>query len=580
MRRDERGREGEVLLRIIIRFLLVFILVASSVCATASLDANDSIWNAVFGGLGYDVARCIRQTGDGGYIVAGWTTSFGLGNADVWLVKVNASGSMKWNRTIGGAGKDEAYCVQVTNDGGYVTAGCTESSGAGLSDFWLIKTDENGSVSWDREFGGVYDECAFCVQQTIDGGYVVAGYTESFGAGSSDFWLVKTDQLGLPLWNRTYGGSGLDQAFSVVQASDGNGYVIAGQTDSLGAGSSDFWLVRTDSSGNIVWSRSYGGSNSDVARSFQQTSDGGYVAAGWTTSFGAGSSDYMLVKVDGEGRQQWSKTYGGLDSDEAYTVQQTSDGGYMIAGSTMSYGLGGWDFWQVKTDANGNKLWDQPNGGLLDDQAYSVQQTSDGGFIVAGSTLSYGHGSADFWITKNVPPPPRPPENDHDVAIVGVSPSRVIIGEGNTLAISVTVANLGKYSEATTVSVYADTMLIDAYPIFIAIGHTESFDFAWNSSGFAKAIYRLSAVADPVFGETEAARANNTYDDGEVTVTIIGDVQGDMRVDCLDILSLGKAYLSDPEKSNWNLYCDFNDDGRVDSYDLQLLSQNFGKTSG
>jgi hypothetical protein len=569
----------EVLLRIVLRLLLVLMLATFSFCAAVSLSADDSIWNAAFGGLENDVARCVQQTSDGGYIVAGWTTSFGQGNADVWLVKVNASGSMVWNKTIGGAGNDEAYCVQATNDGGYVIAGCTESSGAGLSDFWLIKTDGSGAVSWDREYGGAHDDFAFCVRQTSDGGYVVVGYTESFGAGSSDYWLVKTDGYGSMMWNQTYGGVGLDQAFCVVQNSNG-GYAMAGQTDSLGAGNSDFWLVCTDSWGSVVWSRAFGGSNVDVARSIQETSDGGYVVAGWTASFGAGSDDYMLLKVDDEGRQQWSKTFGDLYSDEAYAVQQTADGGYMIAGSTMSYGLGGWDFWQVKTDANGNKLWDQPNGGILDDQAYSVQQTSDEGFVVAGSTLSYGEGLADFWVTKNMPRPPRPPENDHDVAIVGVSPSRVVLGEGSTLIISVTVANLGKYSETTLVSVYANATLVDAYPLLIMVGHTESFDFAWNTSGFVKTTYELKAVAAPVLGETDTARANNTYDDGEVTVTTMGDVQGDMRIDCLDVFSLGRAYSSDPSKPNWNLYCDFNDDGHVDSADLQLLSQNFGETSG
>jgi hypothetical protein len=560
--------------------LVVFMLTALSFCAAVSLSADSSIWNSAFGGSGDDVARCVQQTGDGGYIVVGWTMSFGQGNADVWLIKINASGSMAWNRTFGGASKDEAYFVQATNDGGYIIAGCTESFGSGLADFWLIKTDGNGIASWDRKYGGAYDDYAFCVRQTSDGGYVVVGYTESFGAGSSDYWLVKTDQLGNQQWNQTYGGVGLDQAFCVVQTIDGNGYVIAGQTDSFGAGSSDFWLVLTDSLGSMVWSRSFGGSNTDVARSVQETSDGGYAVAGWTASSGAGSNDFMLLKVDGDGRQQWSKTYGGLYSDEAYAVQQTMDGGYMIAGSTMSYGLGGWDFWQVKTDSNGNKLWDQPNGGLLDDRAYSVQQTSDGGFIVAGSTLSYGEGLTDFWLTKNVPPPPRPPESDHDVAVLGVSPSRVIVGEGNTLTINVTVANLGKYSETTFVSVYVNTTLVDAYPIFAAIGHTESFDSAWNTSGFIKATYELSAVVDSVLGETDAARANNTYNDGEVIVTVIGDVQGDMKVDCFDVFKLGKAYSSDPAKPNWNLYCDFNDDGHVDSTDLQLLSQNFGKTPG
>ncbi len=566
-------------MKIGISLLLILMLAVFSLCTAVSPSEDESIWNVAVGGFGNDVARCVQQTSDGGYIVAGWTTSFGQGNADAWLVKVNASGSMEWNRTIGGVGKDEAYSVQATSDGGYVIAGCTESSGAGLSDSWLIKTNGSGVVNWDRQFGGVYNDYAFSVQQTNDGGYVVAGYTESFGAGSSDYWLVKTDQLGIPLWNQTYGGAGLDQAFSVVQASDGNGYVIAGQTNSLGAGGSDFWLVRTDSLGILLWSRSFGGSNADVARSVQRTSDGGYVVAGWTTSFGSGSSDFMLLKVDADGRQQWSKTYGDIYSEEAFEVQQTVDGGYAIAGSTTSYSLGGWDFWQVKADANGNRQWDQLNGGASDDRAYSVKQTSDGGFVLAGSTLSYGEGLADFWLTKSMPTPPRPPENNHDVAVTGVLPSRIVIGEGNLLAINVTATNLGKYRETPMVFVYANTSVIDEpCQIFLEIGQSESFILFWNTSGFTKGVYMISAVADPVPGEEGNALANNRYDDGEVIVTIIGDVQGDLKVTAHDLFSLGKAYSSDPSSHNWDMYCDFNQDSTVDLSDLQLLRQNFGKT--
>jgi hypothetical protein len=287
----------------------------------------------------------------------------------------------------------------------------------------------------------------------------------------------------------------------------------------------------------------------------------------------------MLFKVDADGRQQWSKTYGYTYSEEAFEVQQTSDGGYIIAGGTTSYSLGGWDFWQVKADANGNRQWTQRNGGALDDQAYSVKQTSDGGFILAGSTLSYGEGLADFWLAKSMPPLPRPPENDHDVAVTGVLPSRIVIGEGNLLAINVTTTNLGKYRETPMVFVYANASVIDEpCQIFLEIGQSESFILFWNTSGFTKGVYMISAVADPVPGEEGDALADNRYDDGEVIVTIIGDVQGDLKVTARDLFNLGKAYSSDPFSHNWDMYCDFNQDGAIDLSDLQLLSQNFGRT--
>jgi hypothetical protein len=542
-------------------------------------NGEDAIFNATFGGANQDVARSVVRAVDGGYVTAGWTMSFGTASADFWLVKTDASGNLQWNRTYGGAGEDKAYSVQKTSDSGYIVAGSTASYGSGLDDSWLVKTDANGVMQWSRTYGGVNNDYSFCVRQADDGGYVLAGYTDSFGAGSSDFWLVKTDGDGNMQWNKTYGGTGEDRAFSADQTVEG-GYVIVGETDSYGAGNLDFWIVKTDSTGNDLWSRTYGGSNLDAGRAVKQTSNLGYVIAGWTRSFGAGGADFWLVKVDSSGYLQWNRTYGGAYDEEAYAIQQTSDGGFIAAGSTTTYGLGGWDFWQVKTDANGNTQWNQANGGASDDLAYSVQQTGDGGFILVGSTESFGAGLADFWLTKNVPPPPRPPEEDHDVAVMGVLPSRMIVGEGMTMAISVTVANLGRHQESTIVSVYANATVIDTYQIFLWMGQSQTLDFTWDTYGFAKGSYRITAVADPVLGESDSARANNILNDGEVLVTITGDIQGDQRVDALDLLALNRAYSSDPSKPNWNLYCDLNDDSRVDLSDLQLLGRNFGKTSG
>jgi hypothetical protein len=572
--------EGRVVFGIMLTFFLISVLGLTFQIIVAPVNGSESIWNNTYGGSNNDVARSVQQTSDGGYIAAGWTLSFGAGQADFWLINTYANGTEQWNQTYGGPSKDEAYCVQRTSDDGYIVAGSTESFGAGLADCWLIKTDANGVMQWNKTYGGVNDDYAFHVQQTNDGGYIFVGSTDSFGTGSSDFWLVKTDTDGAMQWSKTFGGIGSDRAFSVFQTSDG-GYILAGETSSFGAGSLDFWLVKTDAVGIMLWSRTYGGANSDVARSAQKTSDGGYVIAGWTNSFGAGGSDFWLVKTDVSGYLQWNRTFGEAYDEEAYSVRLTSDSGYVIAGGmTSPYSLGGWDFWQVKTDANGNRQWDQANGGTSDDRAYSVQQTSDDGYIIAGSTESYGAGLADFWLTKNVAPPPRPPDEDHDVAVMGVLPSRMIVGEGNTLTVNVTVANLGKYQETTMVSLYANEILIDAYPILLERGQSEILGFIWNTSGFAKGSYTVKGVADPVLEETESAQANNVFTDGQVVVTIMGDVQGDLQVDVLDAFHLGKAYASDPSKPNWNLYCDFNNDNKVDSVDLILLSQNFGKKSG
>jgi hypothetical protein len=233
-----------------------------------------------------------------------------------------------------------------------------------------------------KTYGGAYYDVAYSVQQTSDGGYIVAGVTHSFSAGGYDIFLIKTDANGNVQWAKTYGGTSGDGAFPVQQTSDG-GYIVAGVTNSFGAGGSDVFLIKTDTSGNIVWAKTYGGTNDDRATFVQQTSDGGYIVAGWTRSFGAGYTDIFLIKTDTSGNIVWAKTYGGTSYDWAYSVQQTSDNGYIVGGYTGSFGVGT-NIFLIKTDTNGNIVWAKTYRGAHWDYAYSVQQTSDGGYIVAG----------------------------------------------------------------------------------------------------------------------------------------------------------------------------------------------------
>jgi len=215
------------------------------------------------------------------------------------IASAHAQPDSLWSRAFGGANTDVCNSVQQTSDGGYFLAGSTYSFGSGLTDFWLVKTDAQGDSLRSRTFGGSDFEWCTSVQQTSDSGYVLAGHTRSFGAGNYDLWLVKTDANGDSLWSRTFGGSSNDYCSSVQQTSDG-GYVLAGYTYSFGAGDYDFWLVKTDAQGDSLWSRTYGGTWEDCCWSFQQTSDGGYVLAGRTSSFGAGISDFWLVKTGPE----------------------------------------------------------------------------------------------------------------------------------------------------------------------------------------------------------------------------------------------------------------------------------------
>ena len=281
-----------------------------------------------------------------------WTLT-GDGQRATWL-----TASRRWSRTFGGTNGDGASSVQQTADGGYIVAGSTYSFGAGDSDVYLIKTDQNGEIGkgkgWTKTFGGTNRDPASSVQQTSDGGYIVAGWTESFGAGNIDVYLIKTDRSGSEVWSRTFGGSHLDQAWSVQQTSDG-GYIVAAWTRSFGAGGYDVYLIKTDANGDEVWSRTFGGSGWDSVSSVQQTSDGGYIVAGSTESFGAGDRDAYLIKTDADGNEVWSRTtFGGSGWDSGSSVQQTSDGGYIVAGSTNSFSAGWSDVYLVKTDQNGN----------------------------------------------------------------------------------------------------------------------------------------------------------------------------------------------------------------------------------
>jgi hypothetical protein len=218
-------------------------------------------------------------------------------------------------------------------------AGYTASFGAGSDDIFLIKTDVNGNIIWAKTYGETGGDYASSVQQTSDDGYIVAG-------SMSDVFLIKTDANGNIIWAKTYGGTSWDYAYSVQQTSDG-GYIVAGVTYSFGAGSWDIFLIKTDANGNVVWAKTYGGTSWDYAYSVQQTSDGGYIVAGWTDSFGAGYADIFLIKTNANGNISWAKTYGGTGGDYASSVQQTSDGGYIVAGSMN-------DVFLIKTDANGN----------------------------------------------------------------------------------------------------------------------------------------------------------------------------------------------------------------------------------
>jgi len=353
-------------------------------------------WSRTFiGGTGNDYYRKVQQTSDGGYIVVGNTDSYGAGASDVWLTKTDSDGNETWSRTYGGVNGENGWSVQQTPDGGYIIGGTTSSYGAGSVDMWLLKVDSNGNEQWNRTFGGAGGDALGYAQQTSDGGYIVVGYTDSYGAGGADIWLVKTDSNGNEQWNKTFGGTDHEYGYCVQQTSDG-GYVIVGIESSSGAGGYDVWIIKTDSSGDQVWDNTFGGTSGDYGNYVQQTSDGGYVIAGRTQSYGAGDNDIWLIKVDSSGSKVWDRTFGGTGSDMAFCVQQTSDGGYVVVGH---YNLGGGKIpaWLAKIDSNGVEEWSKflAISGSDWAEAEGIEQTSDGGYVVVGYA-----GGLDAWIMK------------------------------------------------------------------------------------------------------------------------------------------------------------------------------------
>ncbi len=375
-------------------FMMVLIFISVPIYAGVSNQ-----WAKTYGGSSLDNVKNVVQTSDGSFVFAGVTSSYGAGSNDAWVLKLDSDGVAEWEKTYGSNTTESLYSFHQTSDGGFVIGGHTISYTAGGADAWFLKLDSDGVVEWEKTYGGSKDDYFDSIHQTSDGGFAVAGRTSSYGAGYQDVWVLKLDSGGVVEWEKTYGGSEYDYCNSINQTSDG-GFIIAGSTRSFGDISNDAWVLKLDSSGLIKWSKTYGGSENDHLKSLYQTSDGGFVVAGQTSSYGAGGADAWVLKLDSGGVVEWEKTYGGNTDDSLYSIHQTSDGGFAAVGRTSSYGAGNLDAWFLKLDSGGEVEWVKTYGGSNDDYFNSIHQTSDGDFAVAGSTTSYGAGSNDAWVLK------------------------------------------------------------------------------------------------------------------------------------------------------------------------------------
>jgi hypothetical protein len=360
-------------------------------------------WAVSLGGAGPDEAFAVQPALDGGYVVAGNASSHSAGGRDVRVTRLDLYGDTLWQHTYGGAGDDGAYSLLTVSDG-YLVAGWTGSFGLGTSDSshdaWLLKLDVGGQVLWQKTYGGLGDDAIKQVVATRDGGYVLAGYTSSFGPGGLNAWVLKLDGAGNVLWQKVLGGDGEDVASAVAATQDG-GVIVAGYTASAGAGADDVWVFKLDGAGNLVWQQTYGGPQGETAQAVLATDDGGYLVAGNTGSFGqdagSGSLDAWVLRLDGAGQVVWQNTYGAAGSDGGAALAQASDGGYVLAGFT-SLGNGAGDGWLLHLDDSGGLVWQHTFGTTGADGFHAVQPVP-GGYLLAGLTSQPGAGS-DAWVIK------------------------------------------------------------------------------------------------------------------------------------------------------------------------------------
>jgi hypothetical protein len=366
--------------------LFIFISILPIICFTANASYAQ-YWAKTYGGFATEEAYSIQQTIDGGYVVGGYTSSFGAGEDDIWVLKLDSSGGVIWQKTYGGSGGDKAYSIQQTTDGGYIVAGYTSSFGAGGRDAWVLKLDNGGNIVWQKTYGrSNYDEYIFSIQQTSGGEYIAVGryFFEWYDA----IWVLKLDSNGNISWQKDFGYRVYGK--SIQQTSDGGFIVLGCESSDL----EDLIVLKLNSDGDASWNFHYNTVDTEFCSastsSIQQTIDGGYIVVGNCASL-------LVLKLDSSGKVSWHKKF--MDSVYGTSVQQTSDGGYILAG-TIYFGYAHDDILVVKLDTNGNIVWQKTYEGGRVERARFIQQTVDGGYVVGGYTSSFGAGEDDIWVLK------------------------------------------------------------------------------------------------------------------------------------------------------------------------------------
>jgi hypothetical protein len=399
-------------------YLVYFLL-----CIPGFVSAQ-TILQKTYGGPRQDYGFGLVSTSDGGFAMVGHTNSY-ANNFDVLLIKLDSDANLQWSRTYGGDSTEEGMRLVQTTDGGFAISGTTRSYGSGNIDALLIKTDGNGNLQWIKTYGGPANDGFINLRETKDHGFILSGSTMNYGQGNGDMLFVKTDSVGDTLWTKIVGGINSDQGTDGEQTADG-GYIFSGRQSSWGSGSGDIFIMKTDASGDSIWSRVFGSPFWDEGMKVKQTMDKGYIVTGASIGFTNSSYDVYLNKIDSTGNLTWSKLYAGLHNDATYDVLCLSDGGYIVTGETESFGnnhlrpytgntkdeiesarsinsILGTDHSNVlmiRTDANGDTVWARTYGGNKLDEAYTMIQAADSGFVTLSFSTSFSNDSIDFHLVK------------------------------------------------------------------------------------------------------------------------------------------------------------------------------------
>ncbi len=521
-------------------------------------------WEKSFGGSDFDVANSITQTFDRGYIIAGYSDSHDgditdfKKYSDYWILKLKADGDLDWQKSYGGSDKDVANSIVQTLDGGYIVAGYSDSHDGdmtnykGASDYWILKLKANGELDWQKSYGGRKEDVANSIIQTLDGGYIIAGYSKSDegditnSIDGSDYWILKLKADGEIDWEKSYGGKNEDVANSIVQTFDG-GYVVAGYSESVDGdvtnprGGSDYWILKLKADGEIDWQRSYGGSDKDVAKSIVQTFDGGYVIAGFSESADGyirnpkGDNDYWIIKLKEDGALDWEKSYGGSSHDFAHSITKTIEGGYIVAGLSSSIDgdisspIKTFDYWIVKLREDGALDWEKSYGGSMVDHANSIIQTYDGNYIVAGysqstdgdiSNLRVGF---DFWILKFGAPPPPLQSDTSDAVFSIIMPEPVI--QNNNIDMGQMIVGSTKDTIVSSVICNVGDAPLHVLGVDITGGNASEFLIPRGAGDF---YLEKDSCQDMMFEFTPSALGNRT---AVATIrTTIGDFQDTIHI--------------------------------------------------